>query len=149
MESLGTWASEAIEQASSGYMAALELARMALRLADDVMLAQATQSYHHTRPKRAAPIFEAKVRWVDALAAGDHAAVEAAAATFEELGYLIHAADAWADAAILAARAGVSSDAEARAIGLCEEMGMHPLLGPLPETRWTGALSAEESRAGA
>ncbi|MEA2026830.1 MAG: hypothetical protein U9O18_09065, partial [Chloroflexota bacterium] len=55
---------------------------------------------------------------------------------FEQLGLRLYAADAWADAAILAAREGVSSDAEQRAMELCQSMGMHPLLGPLPETRW-------------
>lgn len=62
--------------------------------------------------------------------------VEAAATDLEAAGYRLTAAYAYADAAILAARAGRASDAEQRAMALAAEIGLHPPLGPLPETRW-------------
>ena len=130
--------------------AALEVARMALRLGDRATLAQAETIYGLSSTDYPAPIFINKVRWVEAVAGRtDHLAVEAAAAAFEELGYPVLAADAWADAAIMAARAGVASEAEGRARSLCESMGMHPLLGPLPEARWIRGDLREESAAGA
>ncbi len=67
----------------------------------------------------------------------------------EEQGLLLLAADAWADAAILAARAAIESDAERRAIGLCERMGAHPLLGPVPERRWRDTAATKEISSGA
>ncbi len=117
---------------------------MALRLGDAELLARGSRLHRNSFGSRTAPVHEAKCRWIDGIAAGDRVAVEAAAATFEELGLLIHAADAWADAAILAARAGLDSDAEHQALVLCESTGMHPLLGPLPERRWLGSSSTQE-----
>jgi len=113
------------------------LARMALRLGDDAMMARAIELHQSVRLAQAAPRLLAIYRWVDALSAsGDRTAVEESAAELEAFGLRVNAADAWADAALLAARAGVSSEAEHHATRLCESMGMHPLLGPLPETRW-------------
>ena len=80
--------------------------------------------------------------WIEALLTnGPEGQVEAAAARLEELGWRRVALDAWADAALLAARAGRSSDAEDRALALARSTGIHPLLGPLPETRWVSARS--------
>ena len=70
------------------------------------------------------------------IVAGDVGAVAAAAATLEDLGLKAQASDAWADAALLAARAGVDSEAGARAAKLIDDMGIRPWLGPLPETCW-------------
>jgi hypothetical protein len=54
-------------------------------------------------------------RWLDGLA--DEAA-----------GLAIEAADAWTDAALIAARAGRTSDASQHAAALIEEIGLHPLI---------------------
>ena len=136
MESLVAWDSEGLASSNNRNILAIEIARMALRLDDDAVLARAAQSDRDARPVRSAPIFEAKAMWIDGLAARDCSSVEGAASMFEQLGLRLYAADAWADAAILAARAGVASEAEHHATRLCQSMGMHPLLGPLPETRW-------------
>ncbi len=149
MDALAAWISGDPGLPSTSEVA-LEVARMALRLGDRTTLARAATIHGQSLTDYPAPIFLAKRRWVEAMAGpGDHLAVEAAAAAFEELGYPVRAADAWADAAIMAARAGVASEAEGRAQALCESMGMHPLLGPLPETRWISDESREESTAGA
>ena len=76
-------------------------------------------------------------RWVDGLVAGDAGVMlEEAAATFEASDRLVRALEAWADAALLAARAGQPSVAQERALAITERTGVHHLLGPLPETRW-------------
>jgi tetratricopeptide (TPR) repeat protein len=115
---------------------AQELARMAMRLGDGVMVVRAVDVYRERHPTIDAPIYTARARWMEGLVAADHRPLEEAALVFEEAGYPIYAVDALADAAILAARSDIPSDAEERAIGLCREMGMHPMLGTLPETRW-------------
>ena len=113
-----------------------ELARMALRLGDLALLERAVVLHRASRDSRPSPVPAARDAWIDGLAASDPAAVEAAAAVFEEEGYRISCADAWADAAIIAARAGLASSAQRRAVELYREMGVHPLLGDLPETGW-------------
>ena len=136
MDALAAWVADDPNGPSTAE-AARELARMALRLGDRAALEQAARIYAGSSSDYPAPIFRTKAQWVEAMAGGsDHLAVEAAAEAFERLGYPVDAADAWADAAIMAARAGVASEAEVRARSLCESLGMHPLLGPLPETRW-------------
>ena len=115
---------------------AQELARMAMRLGDKAVVMHAVAVYRERHPTIDAPIYAARARWMEALVAGDHRPLEGVALVFEEAGYPIYAVDALADAAILAARAGIPSDAEQRALGLCRDMGMHPVLGSLPETRW-------------
>ena len=136
MDALAAWVADDPNGPSTAE-AARELARMALRLGDRAALEQAARIYAGSSSDYPAPIFRTKAQWVEAMAGGsDHLAVEAAAEAFERLGYPVDAADAWADAAIMAARAGIASEAEDRACSLCESMGMHPLLGPLPETRW-------------
>ena len=65
--------------------------------------------------------------------------VEAAAEELEVAGYRRLAVDAFADAALMAARAGRSSIAGERAIAIANEIGFHHFLGPLPETRWIAA----------
>lgn len=54
----------------------------------------------------------------------------------EDCGYAWRALDAWAYAALLAARAGRTSVAQDRALAITEHTGMQHLLGPLPETCW-------------
>jgi hypothetical protein len=71
---------------------------------------------------------------MDGLAAGDREALERAAADFEAQGYRVSAADAWADAALMASGARRVSSARLRATALYEAMTVNPLLGPLPET---------------
>ena len=110
--------------------------------------------WRRTGPRETAgrrPLPAARDAWIDGLAASDPAAIEAAAAVFEEEGYRISCADAWADAAIIAARAGLASSAQRRAVELYREMGVHPLLGDLPETgRPVGPASvAGDAAAGA
>lgn len=123
-----------------------ELARMALRLDDRTTLEQAIESHQSARPAGGPARRVAEWRWVDGLADGTGGlAVETAAVELESLGLSFRAADAWADAALLAARAGRGSDALERAVALIEEMGLHPLLGPVPERRWLEPVDAEEA----
>lgn len=78
-------------------------------------------------------------RWAGGLAETPERAVpaiEAAAADLDAAGWRLPAADAWADAALIAARAGIASDGLERALAIAAEIGLHPPLGPLPETRW-------------
>ena len=123
-----------------------ELARMALRLDDRKTLDEAVKSHRDARPVGGPPRRLAEWRWVDGLA-DDTAglAVETAAVELESLGVTLKAADAWADAALLAARTGRVSDALERAVALIEAMGFHPLLGPVPETRWLEPVDAADA----
>jgi class 3 adenylate cyclase/tetratricopeptide (TPR) repeat protein len=146
MESLATWALGATDTAAQNYSAALEVARMALRAADVALAARMAELYREKQSSHLSPLHEIKGRWIDALSgAGDHAVLEQVATDMEGLGYRVHAADAWADAALVAARDGSSPDAEGRASDLYGAMGMHPLLGPLPETRWLAPAEAAGS----
>ena len=87
-------------------------------------------------------------RWYRGLAADhDDGDVEAVAQEFAGAGYVTLAMEAYADAAVIAARSGRASTAEERALTICAETGVHHNLGPLPETRWVGrqgtALNSE------
>jgi len=126
-------------------LVAHELARMALRLDDRKTLERAIELHREARPAEGPRQRQAEWRWLDGLA-DDTASltVEAAAAELEDLGHKLKAADAWADAAIMAARSERASAALERAVALIEEIGLHPLLGPLPETRWLEKLDASE-----
>ncbi len=120
-----------------------ETARLALRLSDEARLAEAVALVSISE-KPASSTFDAWRAWQQGLVDGAHGAtVERAAEQLEQLGLLTLAVDAWADAALIAARAGRSSPALDHAFALIERLGMHPLLGPLPETRWL-----EPTRAG-
>jgi class 3 adenylate cyclase len=114
---------------------AAALARMAFRLADDAQLERAISAFRR---------FEYSTqRWrlrVDALAAADGGVtLEPSAALLEENGYDRTALDLWMDGALMAARAGRESEALDRARAIIERTGLHPLIGPIPETRWLKA----------
>jgi len=113
------------------------VARMALRLDERDALGKAVKVSEATRWP-ASPALKARFDWTSALVrddAGDD--VEAAAEILEAHGYRMRAVTAWSDAAILAERTGQDSRAGGRALELAREIGMHPLMGPLPEHRWT------------
>ena len=113
------------------------VARMALRLDDRERLARATDGYLQATIGSSGPISSIRRRWFAALAADrDGVDVEAAAGELYAVGYRLLAAYAFADAAILAARTGRVSNANERAMAIAAEIGLHPSLGPLPETRW-------------
>ena len=117
--------------------AARGVARMALRLGDRDGLARASAAFLEATAGDRGPLSDVRRRWIGGLAsAHDGSDVEAAAAELEAAGYRLTAANAFADAAILAARAGRASDAGTRAMAIAAEIGLHPYLGPLPETRW-------------
>jgi len=137
LESLAAWTDEDPAAATMHIYTALEIARMAYRLGDDRMLARAAELRTAVGDPGTSPLHQAKARWLDELTgSGDPLRVLKAADTLEALGYRVPAADARADAALMAARAGIESDAGERVLRFCAEVGMHPLLGPLPETRW-------------
>jgi hypothetical protein len=114
-------------------MAIHELARMALRLGDQATLGRAVAAHQDARDSHPSRLLAARAAWIDGLASADPLPLEAAAAVFAELGYRISGADALADAALLAERAGLASTAGHRAQALYREMGVHPLLGELPD----------------
>jgi tetratricopeptide (TPR) repeat protein len=123
------------------------LARMALRVGRSESVGLAAHRFLHVTASQTGPRRLLERRWVGALADPAEAAVpaiEAAAAELDASGWRTLAAEAWADAALIAARAGMPSPALERAIAIGEEIGLHPPLGPLPETRWVvgGASTA-------
>jgi len=103
-------------------------ARMALRLDDAEALDRLIAAHRETRTKAASGAVAARDRWVDGLGV-DLAAVEAAAEELEALGYRFSAADAWADAGILAKGSGAGERAAKRATELYAAMGVFPPLG--------------------
>jgi tetratricopeptide (TPR) repeat protein len=118
-------------------------ARIALRLGAEPELTEAV-ALTGVSEKPASPRFDAWRAWEQGLVDGtDGATVERAARALEGLDLLALAVDAWSDAAILAARAGRPSDALDCATTLAAKIGMHPLLGPLPETRWLERSDAQ------
>jgi len=151
LEAYLSWADEP-EQAYRGFIAAFQalspeeeafstaargVARMALRLDDADGLTRATNAFLEVSAGGSGPTSIPRRRWFGGLLSDpDGSDVEAAAGELDALGYRTLAAYAFADAAILAARAGRASDAEARAMAIVAEIGLHPSLGPLPETRW-------------
>ncbi len=130
------WATEHVDGQASTYLLVVELARMALRLDDRATLDAAARLTELHTEFRSIPPQLARGAWVQGLVDGDSGAVANAAAELEGLGLKLQASEAWADAALLAARAGVESEAASRATELVDEMGIRPWLGPLPETRW-------------
>lgn len=111
-------------------------ARGALRLDEEEALAWAVRIACSIEDN-GTPSQVARRDWITGLVDGSEGRnVESAARRLEEMGLLTAAADAWADAALLAARAGRSSPALDRALAITERIGMHPFLGSLPETRW-------------
>ena len=125
-----------------------ELARMALRLDDQGTLQLALEQHRAARTAESSRLRQAEARWLEGLADGSAGlTVEAVAAQLEELGFKLKAANAWADAALITTRSGRASKAPAQAAALIEEMDLHPLLGPLPETRWLEPIDAEGTAA--
>jgi hypothetical protein len=113
-----------------------DTARIALRLGAEPELTEAV-ALTGVSEKPASPTFDAWRAWEQGLVDGtDGTTVERGARELEGLGLLALAVEAWSDAVILATRAGRYSEALDRATTLAESIGMHPLLGPLPETRW-------------
>jgi len=116
---------------------ARNVARMALRLDDRDAIGRSTSAFLEATADRTGPMMRIRRRWYAGLAGDrDGRDVEAAATDLEAAGYLTAAVEAYADAALLAARAGRASVAGERAIAIAAEIGYHHLLGPLPETRW-------------
>ncbi|MET1232649.1 MAG: hypothetical protein ABWY52_07340, partial [Candidatus Limnocylindrales bacterium] len=119
------------------------VARMALRLDDRDGLARTTSAFLEVTAGSSGPMSQLRRRWFGGLVSDpDGTDVEAAAAELDAAGYRLLAAYAFADAAILAARAGRVSDANERAMTIADEIGLHPSLGPLPETRWDAAQAS-------
>jgi class 3 adenylate cyclase/tetratricopeptide (TPR) repeat protein len=111
------------------------LARMALRLADHQGLARATTAYLEATADRTGPLMVIRHRWILGLAKDPSGAeVEGAAEELAAAGYRGNAAEAFADAALLAARAGRASAAGDRALAIAAETGWHHIFGPLPQT---------------
>ena len=127
-----------------GYFSvARSLARMALRLDDREGLVRATVAFDTSTADKTGPIMLLRRRWYRGLAADhDDGDVEAVAKEFAGAGYVTLAMEAYADAAVIAARSGRASTAEERALTICAETGVHHNLGPLPETRWVGRQGA-------
>ncbi|HET7727486.1 MAG TPA: adenylate/guanylate cyclase domain-containing protein [Candidatus Limnocylindrales bacterium] len=122
------------------------LARMAIRLGDRDGVVRADRAFGGATADRNGPIMVIRRRWIHGLAVDpDGSDVEAAAEELEHRGYVALAVDAYADAALIAARAGRQSEAEARALAICAETGVHHILGRLPETRWVVRTAAAPS----
>lgn len=112
---------------------------MAFRLADRSLLEDAV-AVSRDCDVDGGPGYRAKLGWLEALPAhGEEGPVRDAAIRLEKLGWRKPALDAWADAALMAARAGRPSDALEHARALARATGLHPLLGSLPEDRWLPA----------
>ena len=106
---------------------AQQAARLALRVDDRGLLERAVAVYREERLPGAAAI-DALDASVDGLVADDGGlAIEPAASTLEELGYVRRAIDAWADAAVMAERAGRPSVASERVLAITDRTGLHPL----------------------
>ncbi|HEU4672738.1 MAG TPA: adenylate/guanylate cyclase domain-containing protein [Candidatus Limnocylindrales bacterium] len=116
------------------------LARMAFRSRATLDLEIGVRATEEVVRLSDGPVRALEGRWIRALASGSAEAsveLEAVAAELEALGEHLPAADAWADAALAAARTGLDPDrALARAREVYAACHTFPLLGPLPETRW-------------
>ncbi|MEP6639634.1 MAG: adenylate/guanylate cyclase domain-containing protein, partial [Chloroflexota bacterium] len=113
------------------------LARLALRLDDRDGILRASTGFMEETADKTGPLMAIRRRWFGGLATdADGREVEAAAEALDAIGYRGMAVNAFADAALLAARAGRASTAAERVTALTVEIGYHPLLGPLPETRF-------------
>jgi class 3 adenylate cyclase/tetratricopeptide (TPR) repeat protein len=113
------------------------LARMALRLDDRDTVARTTSALLEVTADRTGPMMAIRRRWYAGLATDpDGSEVESAAEELAAVGYLGNAVNAFADAALIAARVGRPSTAWERAVAIADEIGYHHFLGPLPETRW-------------
>jgi len=119
------------------------VARMALRIGDASSLASAAGRFVDVAARCSGPIRALQRRWMEALTgepAASCAVVRAVADEFAAIDYRLPAADAFADAALLARRAGLDPTGdEAAASRLYTACSAVPWLGELPETRWVGA----------
>ena len=116
------------------------LARMTLRLDDRDGVARATSAFLDGSADKTGPVMAIRRRWFAGLATDpDGSGVESAAEELAAAGYLGNAVSAFADAALIAARAGRPSSAAERAMAIAAELGYHHVLGSLPETRWVAA----------
>jgi class 3 adenylate cyclase/tetratricopeptide (TPR) repeat protein len=128
----------------------LPLARMALRVDDRVVLEQTVGSFTGVAAGCDGPVRVAQARWFAGLLGSPDRAVAAIAAAAEDLEAVDAqwpAADAYADAALIAERGGIDAGPYlAAARRLYDACGIVPLLGPLPETRWLApALDARSA----
>ena len=118
-------------------------ARMAVRIGDVPSLARAVEMYLDVAARCTGPLRELQRRSLQALTdepGAGGAALRAVAAEYEAMDYSLPAADAFADAAILARRAGLDPTSDEAAAGrLYAASNAVPWLGELPETRWVGA----------
>jgi hypothetical protein len=127
------------EHESYGSVARM-LARMALRLDDRDSLSRATAAYLDATAGGTGPVAVLRRQWAEGLSIDrDGSVIEAAAAQLHDVGYRENAVTAYTDAALIAARFGRPSTALERAMTIAAEIGFHPWLGPLPETRWVAA----------
>lgn len=125
-----------------------ELGRMALRLRDADALRAAVDAIGAAVGERPVEMWRIELDWMRGLvddAGGE--TVERAAARLEEIGLLLMACDAWADAALLTGRSGRASEAARHAVELADRIGYHSPLGRPPETRWLTASGAGFERA--
>ncbi len=117
--------------------------RMAVRIGDVSSLARAAEMYQDVAARCTGPVRELQRRWLQALTdepSAGGATLRAVAAEYEAIDYPLPAADAYADAALLARRAGLDPTGdEAAARRLYTACSAVPWLGELPETRWVGA----------
>jgi class 3 adenylate cyclase/tetratricopeptide (TPR) repeat protein len=131
---------------STNIYGAAVLARLALRLRDDEARRIATAAQLSVSAKGTGVRRRLDLRWMNAISRDDaDAAAELASvgAELERLSAPHPAADAYADAALVAARIGdPRADgwlAEARR--LYDACGVRPTLEPLPETRWIASAA--------
>ena len=114
---------------------ALWLARFAYRTGDVAGLQEAAEvQARHERV--GGPAHRLDQRWVAALLAGDAGTLTDLAPDYDEMLYHVYAAEVLTDAALVAMRSGNGEAELARARKAVDALGYHPLLGPLPETRW-------------
>jgi hypothetical protein len=121
-------------------------ARMAVRVGDTSLLHDAVGSFVELAARCGGPLRMLERRWMEALT-GDPATASTmlreVAEEFEAIQYLLPAANCHADAALLARRANQDPGAdEAAARRLYEACGAVPILGDLPEERWSAAAEA-------
>jgi hypothetical protein len=116
------------------------LARMAYRTRRLDALAIARRLLPSDAPPHEGPIRVLERRWVDELTGGSArvgSRLLAIADAMDELGYRFPAACVYADAALTLAREGEDAGAALeRAREVHDAIGLAPLLGRLPETRW-------------
>ena len=116
---------------------------MAFRLGDTNALQDATDALDGVRRPYGTGR-RLQVRWQHALTEGDADALREVGEGLEQAGMLQRALEAWADEALLRARHGQGDGRMEAVRRRCQEVGYHPLFGPLPETRWVApdAVSA-------